>query len=225
MGYTFDDKINEINDYIAKRKAKWRLESVSGLTFDDVSQILRIHIFKKWYLWDQTRPFGNWINRVITHQMTNLIRNYYGNLAPPCNSDPKPCAHNQGGNLCGWTPSGIKCSECPLYDKWEKTKKHGYNILLADSTDREDYVEVSAGHNYDMQNGLDNLNKLLENLLTLEEFFVYDNLFIKGKNIKAVQILFKERFGAPKNILLMKKQIIVKVKDILKENNVFYEEG
>lgn len=223
MGYIFEDKIIEINEFIAKRKGKWRLESVSGLDFEDIAQILRLHIYRKWHLWDQTRPFGNWINKVISRQLTNLIRNYYGNLAPPCNSDPKPCSHNQGGNLCGWTPSGTKCSECPLYDKWEKTKKYGYNLLLADSINRDDYVESNSFHSKDVEKGLENLNKISKEILTEEEFFVYDRLFLVGDHVRTVQILFKERFGVSKNILLLKKQIIIKIRNIMEENDIFYE--
>ena len=42
----FEDFIGQIDIEIKKRKSKWNLTALSWMDFDDVSQILRIHIFK-----------------------------------------------------------------------------------------------------------------------------------------------------------------------------------
>ena len=42
----FEDFIEPIDKEIRKRKSKWNLTALSWMDFDDVSQILRIHIFK-----------------------------------------------------------------------------------------------------------------------------------------------------------------------------------
>ena len=42
----FEDCIEKINQEIAKRKNKWNLTAINWMDFDDVSQILRLHIYK-----------------------------------------------------------------------------------------------------------------------------------------------------------------------------------
>ena len=80
----FEDFITEIDAEIAKRKNKWNLSAINWMNFEDVSQILRIHIFKKWHLYDPVKPLGPWLNRLISNQIKNLIRNNYGNYSRPC---------------------------------------------------------------------------------------------------------------------------------------------
>ena len=58
----FEDHIEQIDAEIKKRKSKWNLTALSWMDFDDVSQILRIHIFKKWHLYDPQKPLNPWIN-------------------------------------------------------------------------------------------------------------------------------------------------------------------
>ena len=81
---SFEDSIDVINVEINKRKGKWNLTVLAWMDFQDVSQILRIHIFKKWDLYDPEKPLAPWINRIISNQIKNLIRNNYGNYARPC---------------------------------------------------------------------------------------------------------------------------------------------
>ena len=70
----FEDCIDIIDTEITKRKNKWNLTALAWMDFDDVSQILRIHIFRKWHLYDQTKKLTPWINRIISNQIKNLIR-------------------------------------------------------------------------------------------------------------------------------------------------------
>ena len=44
----FEDFIEVIDREILKRKPKWNLKSLAWIDYDDVSQIIRIHIHKKW---------------------------------------------------------------------------------------------------------------------------------------------------------------------------------
>ena len=113
----FDDFIEEINAEIAKRKSKWNLTAISWMDFDDVSQILRIHIYKKWHLYDVKKPLAPWLNRIISNQIKNLIRNNYGNYSRPC----LKCDAAEGEDFCKIYEK--QCSSCPLYANWEKTKK------------------------------------------------------------------------------------------------------
>ena len=110
----FEDCYEEINVEIAKRRHKWNLSALSWLDYDDVSQIIRIHIHKKWHLYDQKKKLSPWINRIISNQIKNLIRNNYGNYVRPC----LKCAAAEGEAGC--TIYEKQCSDCPLYKNWEK---------------------------------------------------------------------------------------------------------
>ena len=120
----FEDCIQSIDIEINKRKNKWNLTSLAWMDFDDVSQIIRIHIFKKWDLYDQSKPLGPWLNRLISNQIKNLIRNNYGNYARPC----VKCAAAEGEKECSIYQQ--QCSDCPLYAHWEKGKKRAHDTKL-----------------------------------------------------------------------------------------------
>ena len=129
--FKYEDRSLDIDTEIRKRRGKWFLDSLAWFDFEDVEQIIRAHIFRKWHQWDQRRPLRPWINKIITNQMKNILRNNYSNFARPCLN----CPFNQSnqheavhGNLCAFTPSGNQCGECKLYAKWEKGKKHAYDI-------------------------------------------------------------------------------------------------
>ena len=81
--FVFQDKIAEIDVLLERSRKKWHLDAVQWMDYDDVCQIIRLHVHKKWHLWDQTRTFGPWCNRVISHQITNLIRNHYTSFQKP----------------------------------------------------------------------------------------------------------------------------------------------
>ena len=75
----FEDCIDVIDQEISKRRNKWTLTSIAWMDFDDISQILKIHIYKKWHLYDNSKPLAPWLNRIISNQLKNLIRNNYSN--------------------------------------------------------------------------------------------------------------------------------------------------
>lgn len=74
MHYTFEDKYSEIIQEIKKREAKWQL---SYPAFEDVTQMLLIHIWKKWNYWDQNTSFESWLNFIIGFQI-RAYNCYYG---------------------------------------------------------------------------------------------------------------------------------------------------
>ena len=63
----FEDCIDIINQEISKRRNKWTLTSIAWMDFDDISQILKIHIYKKWHLYDSSKPLAPWLNRIISN--------------------------------------------------------------------------------------------------------------------------------------------------------------
>ena len=125
---TYDDYSDLIDQELAKRRKNWFLTSVAWVDFDDVCQIIRAHIYKKWPQWDQSRPIKPWINKIIGNQMKNILRNHYSNYARPCLN----CPFNSDAeySLCSFTASGEQDATCPLYKKWAKGKKNAYNIKI-----------------------------------------------------------------------------------------------
>ena len=74
---TFEEQYVFIDKEIKKRRGKWFLDSLAWFDFEDVEQISRFHIFKKWDQWDQKRPLEPWVNRIISNQLKHILRNNY----------------------------------------------------------------------------------------------------------------------------------------------------
>lgn len=139
--FKFEDKIDVIDAQLAKARHRWHLRAMPSIDYDDVSQIIRLHIFKKWHLWDQRRSLEPWIAMVISSQMKNLLRNLYYSVSRPC----LKCEHNLHSSSskigedvdsgCGLTKSGKQCSECLLYKNWECRKKAAHDIRMPVSYD------------------------------------------------------------------------------------------
>ena len=73
---TYEDCSDIIDLAIAKQRYKWRLNAVRWFDFDDVEQIIKSHIAKKWHMWDQSRPLEPWIGRIISNQIRNQLRKH-----------------------------------------------------------------------------------------------------------------------------------------------------
>jgi DNA-directed RNA polymerase specialized sigma24 family protein len=184
--FTFEDKHKEIDVEIKKRRGKWFLDSLAWFDFSDVEQIIRAHIFKKWDQWDQSRPLAPWINKIITNQMKNILRNNYSNFVRPCLNCPfnqSRCSKSAGinpGSLCGFTSSGEQDSECPLYSKWEKTKKSAYDIKMAVTIENHPTEIFSMQDTYiDVDACIVKLSKALELALPPKQYKIYDMLYIQ----------------------------------------------
>jgi hypothetical protein len=225
----FESHLPIIEKEILKRKNKVHLY-INDADFDDLSQIIKIHLFRKWHLRDESRPVINWINRIISNQITNYIRNNYSHLAPPCIK----CVSNQGGGLCSYTSSGTQCSECPLYKKWESKKRDGYNIKFASSlnekiedSDEEVISKIcieSEGINW--EDSFNKISNTLKEKLPDDLFFAYKFLFVDGKSEKelgkALGFRTSENNRNPgyKQIYNIKQKIINEVKQIIKNGDI-----
>ena len=190
---TFEDQYVFIDKEIKKRRGKWFLDSLAWFDFEDVEQIIKAHIYKKWDQWDQSRPLGPWINKIITNQMKNILRNNYSNFVRPCLN----CPFNQSkssldpgitqGSLCGFTRTGLQDSECPLYAKWEKTKKSAYDIKMAVTVENHsDEVFSMEGSQLDIDSAIVKLSKEMRNHLPEKQYRVYKMLFVDHKSEEEV---------------------------------------
>ena len=218
---TFEDSIDVIDKEIIKRRNKWNLTAISWMDFDDVSQILRLHIYKKWHLYDSSKPLSPWLNKIISNQIKNLIRNNYGNYCRPC----LKCAAAEGGDLCNIY--GKQDSTCPLYANWEKTKKTAHDIKITVP------LEYHSREIFDMQNNqkdithsIVSLHKKMKRILKPLEWKVYKCLYIldmseedtaKEMGYKTTE---KNRSPGYKQIKNIKKSIITKVKDSIEKGEI-----
>lgn len=217
---TFEEGLPLINVELVKRKYKWHLTAVAYFDYDDVCQIIRTHIYNKWSQYDINRPFRPWVNKIISSQIKNILRNIYWNFERPC----LRCIYNLQDGHCEITPSGNQCSECPLYAKWAKTKKSAHDIKLAVSMENhEQEVYDRQDEFYDTEANAKKLNIKLKAQLKPAEWRIYQLLYIENKEDAEVAQIMGFRSsenGRPqgyKRIKQLKQIILTKAKKILAE--------
>ena len=217
----FEDFIQDIDSEISKRKNKWNLSAINWMNFDDVAQILRIHVFKKWHLYDPKKPLGPWLNRLISNQIKNLIRNNYGNYSRPC----LKCDAAEGEDLC--RIYGKQCSDCPLYKNWEMTKKSAYDIKIPVPLENHQQEIFSLSENkIDLQLNIEKIHKKMEEVLNPLQWKVYELLYIKNLSeeqaAKKMGYKTSEKNRSPgyKQIKNLQKNIILKAKKFIKRGDV-----
>lgn len=219
---SFEQNIEFIDGEILKRKSKWNLTALSWMDFDDVSQILRAHIYNKWHLYDPAKPLAPWLNRIISNQIKNLVRNNYGNFAKPC----LKCAAAQGEEDC--TIYGMQDTVCPLFNEWHKTKKNAYDIKLASSIEnyKKEFIDEKESICFDYEINIQNFNIKIKKYLKPFEYEVYKLLFIENKSESetARQMGYKtsekDRKPGYKHIRNIKKTIITKARKLLEEGEI-----
>ena len=217
----FEDCIDVIDQEISKRRNKWTLTSIAWMDFDDISQILKIHIYKKWHLYDSSKPLAPWLNRIISNQLKNLIRNNYSNYCKPC----LKCAAAEPDSAC--SIYGSQDDRCPLYKSWMQKKKSAYDVKMALPLEKHkeqvNEVEVSPA---DIELGILKLNNKLKEVLKPNEWIVYEGFYVLNKSEKEIaeQLNFKttEKNRTPgyKQIKNIQKAILIKAKKILSKNDL-----
>lgn len=220
---SFEEKLPIIENEIRKRRNKWQLNVLKWLAFEDVEQIIKLHIYKKWEMWDQSKPLEPWISRIVSNQMRNLIRNNYTNYVKPCMS----CEFNTGDEGCSFLPQGFQSSRCDLYAGWEKSKKHGYNIkipLEMENHARE--VENMSSHNIDFEEAIVLLNEQMKKVLSESYYAAYCMLYFEKKSDEEVALFLgyrsseKNRKIGYKQIKNLKKLFRDKAIEILKNSDI-----
>lgn len=218
---TFEESIELIDREILKRKSKWNLTSIAWMDFSDVSQIIRIHIAKKWHLFDPKQSLAPWINRIITHQIRNLVRNNYSAYSRPC----LKCASAQGETLCA--EYGEQCAACPLYAEWLKRKKTAYDTKLPVSLENhaQEVYDLST-NSIDIERTALGLHQKMKEHLRPTEWQVYDLLYIQDKTEEEVaQIMgFKtSEIGKKrgyKRIKEIKTTVLKKARELLRNDEI-----
>jgi hypothetical protein len=168
--------------------------------------------------------------------MKNILRNNYSNFVRPCLNCPfnQSCATKDGGeaSLCGFTKSGLQDSSCPLYLKWEKTKKSAYGIKMALALDNHSHeVQAMEDNNFDIMESQGKLNKCMKRELSKKQYLVYELLFIKHIDEEEVaqkmgyKTSEKGRKAGYKQIKNLKKIFKQKAQEILKNEDIISVRG
>ncbi len=177
---TFEDCYKEIEEIVEKFRYKWTLTSVAWLSFDDLKFIILSHINKKWALFDQKQGLGGWVATITKNQLTNSIRNSYGNFARPCRN----CIANRNVGEGECQIFGTQDSkQCGVLAKWEKSKQQKCSIELpltleyhSNEVSNKPFTEI----NY--ETAILQLNGKLKDILTKYEYKVYVLLFVEHKS-------------------------------------------
>lgn len=222
----FEDQIEVINQEIRKRKNKWFLDSMPWISFEDVEQIIRVHIYQKWDKWDQERELKPWINKIISNQFKNILRNYYLNFAKPCSNCPFDSSIG-GENLCSFTKSGSQDSSCPLYKKWEKSKKSAHDVKIPLRLDAQEYESsIFSVNSFNVDTAIVKVQEHLKNELSERHYNIYVMLFVENRSESEVaeKLGYKTneqgRKAGYKQIKNMRKLFKEKVMKIIKNQDI-----
>jgi len=217
----FEKHLELINSEISKRKVKWTLSALNWIDFEDVSQIIKFHLYKKWNLYDSSKPLLPWINRIISNQIKNIIRNNYGNYARPC----LKCKASFGENGC--KIYGEQSQSCPLFKNWHNTKKNAYDIKMAVSIEDHSFeISNKSDSSFDIRSAVKNLNAAMQKNLKPMEWQVYEMLYIEQKSEEQVCKVLKLKFdknsktGYNKQLKNIQKMIIKKAKNLIASGEV-----
>jgi len=224
---TFEDCYDIIQKAIERKRNSWTLSSINWMDFDDVKSIILIHIYKKWHLYDQNKKLLPWLSSVISHQITNLIRNVFQNFSKPCNR----CAAFENQEEC--RIYGKIGEDCPLYAYWMKNKKLCYDVKLPlPSEHHQNEISELPHSNFDLESTAENLHTKMKTLLNNNEWKIYKFLFIDGLSEEetAEKLGYKVTFRYNKNtqakmIQIVRKKIIEKVKKVLRSDEVDFVES
>ena len=230
---SYEDHHDLVIEEINKRRGKWFLTSVAWMDFDDVKQMISAHIHSKWGQYNPSKPLKPWVNKIITNQMKNILRNNYSNFVRPCLSCPfnlnSESAEKQGD--CSFTKSGNQDSSCPLFKKWEKTKKSAYDIKMAISIDGASHEAHSiTQREYDIISAERRLHAEMKLQLGERQYKVYDLLFVQHKDENEVARIMgyktseSGRRAGYKQIKNLKKQFKEKAKKIMSTKDIFIDE-
>ena len=214
----FEDCIEIIDQEIYKHRRKWQLSSIAWMDFEDIAQIIRIHIYNKWSMYDPKQSLLPWISVIISNQLRNLVRNVYSSHAKPC----LQCAAAESENGCLlYYNQGVSC---PIYKRWFENKKNAHDISIPLSIENHLHeVNDINGHFLNFDIASERLHNHMRTKLKKREWIVYDLLYIQHKTEDDIAYKLgyktteKGRTAGYNTIRIIRKNIITKVKQALNE--------
>lgn len=218
---SFEEAIPIIDSELKKRQTKWTLASLTWISWEDCAQIIRIHIWKKWHLYDPTRSLEPWLNRIISNQIKNLIRNLYSNYTRPC----LKCAAATDAESCSIYEK--QCDACPLFAYWKKRKQSATHIRLPVSIENHSQeIKSIFDESTDISKNIEEVHDKMREVLKANEWRVYEGLYILHKEesqiAKELKFITNEKGREPghKQLKNIKKSIIARVKKCLADGEI-----
>ena len=221
----FEDYIDVIENAIRKQRSRWRLDCISWFDFEDVEQVIKLHIYNKWHMWDQRRPLEPWVNIIVSNQIKNLVRNHYGNYVKPCAS----CEFNMGDDSCSVTSKKIQNRECSKFAKWEKTKKSAFSLRVAVSADDHMY-EIGSTESHEssfFNDSVKRLNIEMKKELSSLHYEAYEMLYFKENcteedvaRLMGYKTNEKKRKAGYRQVKNLKKTFAQKAAKIMQDNDI-----
>lgn len=221
--YSFEEKLKEIEAALERKRSKWDLDAVTYIDYDDIKQTIMAHIYKKWHLWDQSKPIEPWLSRVVSNQFKNLLRNHYGNYVRPC----LKCQHNIGGDGCNLTKSTLQDESCSMYADWAKKKKSAYDIKLAVTMENHIHeIQSRQDEGVNIDEATKRLTVKIKTQLNPRQFQAFKMLFVQNKSEEEVAKFLgfktneRKRSAGYKQIKNLKKIFQEKARKIIEENDI-----
>jgi hypothetical protein len=222
----YEDFSDLINIAIKRQRSRWRLDAVKWFDFEDVEQVIKSHIYVKWHMWDQERPIEQWLNRVITNKMWNLIRNHYGSYVKPC----VYCQYARDMN-CLFTPSGSQDTTCAEYAKWAKKKKYGLELKTATSIEEAQIQVGSKMDDYiDYEHYFKKLDVFMKKKLSEQHYTAYKMIFFEKYTEEEVALFMGYKISASnaklgyRQVKNLKRKFYEVAAGIIKEQDIFGHE-
>jgi len=136
-------------------------------------------------------------------------------------------------NQCMFTRSGSQDSSCPLYRKWEKTKKQAYNVKITLSIDNHlhEVEKTYTESDQDIEQSIKKLVSELKKVLNKRQWQAFDLLFVKNLSDEeaAKEMGFKSsesgRKAGYKQIKNLKNILKDKAEKILNDKGIVFLNG
>lgn len=208
----------EIKLIVARRRPSWTL---STLPWEDVESILITRIYQQLPLYDTTKPLQNWANRLISNQISNLLRNNCYKHARPCitaNPAGGECSFNIGGDRCGFTKSGKQCAECPLYAKWQRKKESAYNLNASLPLDTHtQQLQSPTGQFFDIEAFKPQIDEYIMQKVNKHDAQIYEMLFVKNMTVEEVAKRMKYKTPKSGRVNQVLRKLIARFKELARE--------
>jgi len=217
----FESFLPCINVEIEKRRSRWLLNSITWMDFDDVSQILKMHIFQKWSQYDATKPIEPWLNRIISNQIKNIVRNNYSNYTKPC----LKCAAALPDGGCSVYKT--QSDQCKMFKKWYNKKRDACEIKMPLSIENHEHeIHDKQVGNYSNEEINPEFHKKIKSLLKSIEWIVYESIYInnesESKVAKKLGLKTSEKNRSPgyRQIKNITKSIVKKIKKAMDDGDL-----
>jgi DNA-directed RNA polymerase specialized sigma24 family protein len=184
---SFEEALPIFNEVLRLYQSRWTLTSYS---FEDLSQDIRAHAFKKWHLYDQSRPLKPWAARLIQSQIKNALRDRYYIYQAPC----LKCEMFLGDGACKLY--GEVLNKCALYKKFSSQKSEASNVNFPVSYENSNYDSAQA-FSCTPKEFTDGIYDALSGIHVKIFHLFYESGFSTTKIARSIQVSgtnFKQRF-------------------------------